>query len=72
MNFDVVVEELQRGILVLCCLRPNWPESILSDAFVQVASFVKVGWFFIDKCEVAGISFWQTEFVTYFVLTERV
>ena len=32
----------------------------------------KVGWFFIDKCEVAGISFWQTEFVTYFVLTERV
>ena len=32
VNLDVVVEELQRGILVLCCLRPNWPESILSDA----------------------------------------
>ena len=45
VNLDVVVEELQRGILVLCCLRPNWPESILSVAFVQVASFVKVGWF---------------------------
>ena len=45
MNFDVVVEERQLGILVLCCLRPNWPESILSVAFVQVASFVKVGWF---------------------------
>ena len=39
VNLDVVVEELQRGILVLCCLRPNWPESILSVAFVQVASF---------------------------------
>lgn len=70
VNLDVVVEELQRGILVLCCLRPNWPESILSVAFVQVASFVKVGWFV--QREFAGISFWQTEFVTYFVLTERV
>ena len=27
VNLDVVVEELQRGILVLCCLRQNWPES---------------------------------------------
>ena len=54
MNFDVVVEELQLGILVLC-LRPNWPESILSVAFVQVASFVKVGWFV--QREFAGISF---------------
>ena len=44
--------------------------SILSDAFVQVASFDKVGWFV--QLEFAGISFWQTEFVTYFVLTERV
>ena len=70
VNLDVVVEELQRGILVLCCLRPNWPESILSVAFVQVASFVKVGWFV--QREFAGIRFWQTEFVTYFVLTERV
>ena len=65
VNLDVVVEELQRGILVLCCLRPNWPESILSVAFVQVASFGKVGWFV--QREFAGISFWQTEFVTYFV-----
>ena len=32
VNFDVAVAELQRGILSLCCLRPNWPESILSDA----------------------------------------
>ena len=32
VNLDVVVEELQRGILVLCCLRQNWPESILSVA----------------------------------------
>ena len=55
MNLDVVVEELQRGILVLCCLRPNWPESILSVAFVQVASFVKVGWFV--QREFARISF---------------
>ena len=70
VNLDVVVEELQRGILVLCCLRPSWPESILSVAFVQVASFGKVGWFV--QREFAGISFWQTEFVTYFVLTERV
>ena len=70
MNFDVVFEERQLGILVLCCLRPNWPESILSDAFVQVASFDKVGW--IVQREFAGISFWQAEFVTYFVLTERV
>ena len=70
VNLDVVVEELQRGILVLCCLRPNWPESILSVAFVQVASSDKVGWFV--QREFAGISFWQTEFVTYFVLTERI
>ena len=70
VNFDVVVEERQLGILVLCCLRPNWPESILSVAFVQVGKFVKVGWFI--QREFAGISFWQTEFVTYFVLTERV
>ena len=25
-EFDVVVEELQRGILILRCLKPNWPE----------------------------------------------
>ena len=31
----IAVEELQRGIL----LESNWPESILSDALVQVASF---------------------------------
>ena len=36
---EELVVERQLGILVLCCLRPNWPESILSDAFVQVASF---------------------------------
>ena len=69
MNFDIVVEELQLGFLVLCCLRPNWPEEILSDAFVRVASFDKIGWFV--QREFAGISFWQTEFVTYFVI-ERV
>ena len=40
------------------------------DAFVQVASFDKIGWFV--QREFAGISFWQTEFVTYFVVIERV
>ena len=39
VNLDVVVEELQRGILVLCCLRPNWPESILSDALSTGCKF---------------------------------
>ena len=72
VNLDVVVEELQRGILVLCCLRPNWPESILSVAFVQVASFEQSRLVFHRQREIAGISFWQTEFVAYFVLTERV
>ena len=39
VNLDVAVEELQRGILVLCCLRPNWPESILSDALSTGCKF---------------------------------
>ena len=39
MNLDVVVEELQRGILVLCGLRPNWPELILSDALSKGCKF---------------------------------
>ena len=41
VNLDVAVEELQRGILVLCCLslRPNWPESILSAALSTGCKF---------------------------------
>ena len=52
VTLDVAVEELQRGILVLCCLRPNWPELILSDALsieYRLQVLKKVGWFFIDN-----------------------
>ena len=69
-EFDVAVEELQHGILVLRCLRPNWPEWILSSLEYRLQVLNKVGWFLPRGF--AGISFWQIEFVTYFVVTERV
>ena len=50
VNFDVAVAELQRGILSLCCLRPNWPESILFRCLeYRLEVLNQVGWFVIDN-----------------------